>query len=126
MINSKTTRLLILVVAVPVAVAVLLYRLAEFDPAPLLEHVLSRSMPILPLKRYDRFLESTLHTTLRRDLYTRVAAIDGWIKLLHVADPADDKEKVKVENRAFTGGRPLGLAFGPDKQLIVAEAYKGP
>ncbi|KAJ4964153.1 hypothetical protein NE237_024092 [Protea cynaroides] len=137
MINSKTTKLLLWVVAVPVAAAVLLYRLAEFDPAPLPEHVLSRSPPILPPKRYDRFLESAERVgegllvgpeDLAYDAETGfiyTGCSDGWIKRLHIGDPADDKEKVKVENWAFTGGRPLGLTFGPDKQLIVADAYKG-
>ncbi|KAJ4963249.1 hypothetical protein NE237_023188 [Protea cynaroides] len=137
MSNSKTTTLLLLVVAAPVAVAVILYRLAEFDPAPLPEHVLSRSPPILPPKLYSGFLESTERVgegilvgpeDLAYDAETGfiyTGCSDGWIKRIYVADTADDKEKAKVENWAFTGGRPLGLAFGPDKQLIVADAYKG-
>ncbi|KAJ4963520.1 hypothetical protein NE237_023459 [Protea cynaroides] len=136
MTNSKTTTLLILVAA-PVAVAVILYRLTEFDPAPLPDYVLSRSPPILPPKLYDRFLEfaerigeglligpeDLAYDAETGFIYTGCS--DGWIKRLYVADTADDKEKAKVENWAFTGGRPLGLAFGPDKQLIVADAFKG-
>ncbi|XP_043700391.1 protein STRICTOSIDINE SYNTHASE-LIKE 6-like [Telopea speciosissima] len=140
MANSKTT-MLVLVVAAPVAVALLLYRLAEFDPASLPEHVLYRSPPVVPSKRYGRILESAervgegllpgpedlAYDSETGHIYTGCS--DGWIKRLHVADSAEEKEtaktQVEVENWAFTGGRPLGLAFGPDKQLIVADAYKG-
>ncbi|KAJ4964075.1 hypothetical protein NE237_024014 [Protea cynaroides] len=136
MTNSKRTTLLILMVAVPVAVAVVLSRLAEFDPAPLPEHLLSRSPATLPPNVYDRFLKSAERVgegflvgpeDLAYDAETGfiyTGCSDGWIKRLYVADSADDKEKAKVENWAFTGGRPLGLSFGPDKQLIVADAYK--
>ncbi|XP_042509243.1 protein STRICTOSIDINE SYNTHASE-LIKE 5-like, partial [Macadamia integrifolia] len=124
---SKTT----LAIA-PVAVAALLYRLVEFDPAPMPEEALSRS-PNVPANRYgvlgsaERIGEGLLPSNedLAYDadtglLYTGCS--DGWIKRFHVEDSA---EKVKVENWAYTGGRPLGLAFGPDKQLTVADADKG-
>ncbi|XP_043713634.1 protein STRICTOSIDINE SYNTHASE-LIKE 4-like [Telopea speciosissima] len=141
MANSNAPMLLVLVVAAPVAVAVLLYRLAEFDPASLPEHVLSRSPPIVPPSHYGRVLELAdrigegllpgpedfAYDAETGLLYTGCS--DGWIRRFHVTDSAEEKEKAKtqleIENWAFTGGRPLGLAFGPDKQLIVADGNKG-
>lgn len=47
-----------------------------------------------------------------------VATADGWIKKLYLKDGA-------VEDWKFVGGRPLGLALGPDGELIVANTHIG-
>ncbi|XP_077246812.1 protein STRICTOSIDINE SYNTHASE-LIKE 6-like isoform X2 [Tasmannia lanceolata] len=47
---------------------------------------------------------------------------DGWIKRVNIKE----SEPGLVENWVHVeGGRPLGLAFGSNKQLVVADAYKG-
>ncbi|KAJ4963738.1 hypothetical protein NE237_023677 [Protea cynaroides] len=110
---------------------VLLYRLVDSDLAPLSENVLSRSPPILPPRLHDRVLESAELVGDRLLVEPANLAYNAETRLIYTGctDLVDDKEKaknyVKVENWAFTGVQPLGLAFGPDKQLIVAYAYKG-
>lgn len=52
-------------------------------------------------------------------IYTGCA--DGWIKRVKVNESNSD---VTVENWVNTGGRPLGLAFGRNKEVIVADPEK--
>ncbi|KAF7809598.1 Protein STRICTOSIDINE SYNTHASE-LIKE 5 [Senna tora] len=53
-------------------------------------------------------------------IYT--GCMDGWIKRVTVNDSVVDSV---IESWVNTGGRPLGLAFANDAQLIVADSYKG-
>ncbi|KAH9298906.1 hypothetical protein KI387_030588, partial [Taxus chinensis] len=43
---------------------------------------------------------------------------DGWIKWVWIHGKGD---KQPVENRAFVGGQTLGVALGPNQELIVCE-----
>lgn len=52
-------------------------------------------------------------------IYTGCA--DGWIKRVKVNK---SNSHVTVENWVKTGGRPLGLAFGRNKEVIVADPQK--
>lgn len=54
-------------------------------------------------------------------LYTGCA--DGWIRRVKVPKEGETTWEA-AEDWAHVGGRPLGIAFGPDKQLFVASAYK--
>ncbi|XP_059064015.1 protein STRICTOSIDINE SYNTHASE-LIKE 7 isoform X1 [Cryptomeria japonica] len=47
---------------------------------------------------------------------------DGWIKRVWI-DGRDAEEQVEDWN--FVGGRPLGVAFGPNQEVIVCELTKG-
>ncbi|KAH9288937.1 hypothetical protein KI387_033054, partial [Taxus chinensis] len=47
---------------------------------------------------------------------------DGWIKRVWIDGKGD---KQRVENWAFVGGRPLGVALGPNQELIVCELTQG-
>eukprot|EP01018_Ginkgo_biloba_P021940 Gb_02716 [translate_table: standard] len=51
-------------------------------------------------------------------LYT--ACSDGWIKRILL-----DQAGLRVENWTYVGGRPLGLAFGPNEELIVCDPFQG-
>ena len=52
-------------------------------------------------------------------IYTGCA--DGWISRVNVNDSAADSV---VEKWVNTGGRPLGIAFGQNNELIVADPQK--
>ncbi|XP_058090688.1 protein STRICTOSIDINE SYNTHASE-LIKE 5-like [Magnolia sinica] len=117
---------------VPVAIAILLYRADRFDPAPLPDHGSwpSRAVPA----RNDRILkvaeklgdgllhgpEDMAYDAEAHVLYT--GCYDGWIKKVTLADVASS---VTVDNWVHVGGRPLGVALGLHKDLIVADANKG-
>ncbi|XP_077246809.1 protein STRICTOSIDINE SYNTHASE-LIKE 5-like isoform X1 [Tasmannia lanceolata] len=130
-ITSKWAGLLLLLVG-PITIALLLFRAEEFDPVPI-PNTSSRASLTVPA-RNDRVLrsiervgdgllpgpEDLAYDAEAHVLYTGCG--DGWIKRVTVSDSA---ESSKVENWVHVGGRPLGLAFGPDKQLFVANAYKG-
>eukprot|EP00262_Sarcandra_glabra_P000139 TRINITY_DN10227_c0_g1_i1.p1 TRINITY_DN10227_c0_g1~~TRINITY_DN10227_c0_g1_i1.p1 ORF type:complete len:375 (-),score=5.31 TRINITY_DN10227_c0_g1_i1:301-1425(-) len=122
---------LFLFLIVPIAVALFLYKADEFDPAPLPDLSSSFSLPV-PV-RNGRILKVTekvgegllpgpedfAYDAEARVLYT--GCQDGWIKRVALTESAS----ATVENWVNVGGRPLGLAFGADKQLFVADAYKG-
>ncbi|XP_031476803.1 protein STRICTOSIDINE SYNTHASE-LIKE 6-like [Nymphaea colorata] len=55
-------------------------------------------------------------------LYTGCA--DGWIKKVAVAS-GDGGRPPAVTNFSYVGGRPLGLAFTPQKELIVCDSPQG-
>ncbi|MQM18927.1 hypothetical protein Taro_051930 [Colocasia esculenta] len=51
---------------------------------------------------------------------------DGWVRRVQLGDlEGESPAAAAVEDWAYVGGRPLGVAFGPGKQLVVADAYKG-
>lgn len=118
----------------PIAVSLLIYRLDEFDAAQLPDHGLSWESVAVP-KHYDHVLsfterigegllsgpEDIAYDGDARVIYT--SCDDGWIK--RVTLPTKSAADAKVESWVHVGGRPLGLAFTPDKELIVAESNKG-
>ncbi|KAF8377718.1 hypothetical protein HHK36_031102 [Tetracentron sinense] len=122
---------LLLLVVAPVAMAVLFYRLDDFDPAPLpIQWLPSMVVP----KRNGHMLlgaeilglgllpgpEDLAYDAQSGVIYTGCA--DGWIKRVKVTESAAD---ATVENWVHVGGRPLGLVLGLDNQLLVADAEKG-
>lgn len=123
----------LLVLAVgPIGLAVLLYRADGFDPAPLPDHgpwpsrdvpMRNRHMLAVSERLGDGLLlgpEDLAYDAEEGVIYTGCG--DGWIKKVTVA--AGEDASVRVENWTYTGGRPLGVALGLDKQLIVADAFK--
>ncbi|XP_038974039.1 protein STRICTOSIDINE SYNTHASE-LIKE 5-like [Phoenix dactylifera] len=52
--------------------------------------------------------------------YLYTGCSDGWIRRVGLKDA-----ELKVEDWAFIGGRPLGLAMAPGGSLVVADSYKG-
>ncbi|OVA03005.1 Strictosidine synthase [Macleaya cordata] len=128
---------LLFLVVVPVVVAVVLYRVDEFDAASLPEFSLSWAS-VTVSKHNSRLLnvservgdgllpgpEDLAYDAESGFIYT--GCDDGWIKRVKLnTDESGGADHVKVENWVYVGGRPLGLAFGPDKQLVVAESVKG-
>lgn len=122
---------LLLVVVGPVVLAVLLFQTDGFDPAPIPDPSpwSSRAVPmsnrhILAVSERlgDGLLPGPEDLAYDADegvIYT--GCVDGWIKKVAVAG---EEATVTVENWAYVGGRPLGVALGVDKQLIVADSYK--
>lgn len=112
----------------PVVAAMLVYQLDSFDPAPLPIHELGQA-PVVVSLRNDRMLqgaellgvgelqgpEDIAYDPTANVVYT--GCHDGWIKRVRLSDSV-------VENFVNTHGRPLGLALGHNKEIIVADAYK--
>ncbi|PPD76111.1 hypothetical protein GOBAR_DD26976 [Gossypium barbadense] len=98
----------------PVVAAMLVYQLDSFDPAPLPIHELGEA-PVVVSLRNERMLQG--------------AELLGAGELQGPEDIAYDS----TANVVFTGChdgwikrvRPLGLALGHNKEIIVADAYKG-
>ncbi|CBI38403.3 unnamed protein product, partial [Vitis vinifera] len=126
--SSWPLGLLTLILA-PVAAAMLLYQLDPYDPAPVPIHEFSQQPMVVP-KLNSRMLQGSEMIGVGKLLgpediayhpdshliYTGCA--DGWVKRVTLNDSV-------VQNWAFTGGRPLGVALGRHGQLIVADAEKG-
>ncbi|KAI3980618.1 hypothetical protein MKX01_025183 [Papaver californicum] len=120
-------------IVIPVLIAVILYQVDEFDAGSLPKSTLSWK-PVKVSKHNDHILEASLrigegHLPGPEDLaydsetgFIYTGCNDGWIRRLKLTDTGSD---MKVEDWVYVGGRPLGIAFGPDKQLIVAESGKG-
>ncbi|RVW70729.1 Protein strictosidine synthase-like 4 [Vitis vinifera] len=125
--SSWPLGLLTLILA-PVAAAMLLYQLDPYHPAPVPIHEFSQQPMVVP-KHNSRMLQGSEMTGVGKLLgpediayhpdshliYTGCA--DGWVKRVTLNDSM-------VQNWAFTGGRPLGVALGRHGQLIVADAEK--
>ncbi|KAK4583761.1 hypothetical protein RGQ29_021757 [Quercus rubra] len=120
-------------VLVPVVAATLLYQLDSFDPAPLPPDELTRHVITVPARndhmlRVSEFVgvgnliapEDVAYDAKSGIIYTGCA--DGWISRVTVNDSAADSV---VEKWVNTGGRPLGIAFGHNNELIVADPEKG-
>ncbi|KAF8377716.1 hypothetical protein HHK36_031100 [Tetracentron sinense] len=129
--SSSLLHGLLLLVVTPVAIAVLLYRLDDFDPAPLpIQRLPSMVVPKLNgrMLQGSEILghgllpgpEDLAYDAESGVIYTGCA--DGWIKRVKVTESAAD---ATVENWVHVGGRPLGLVLGLDNQLLVADAEKG-
>ncbi|KAK9990028.1 hypothetical protein SO802_025013 [Lithocarpus litseifolius] len=120
-------------VLVPVIAAILLYQLDSFDPAPLPPSELTRHVITVPTQndhmlRVSEFVgvgnligpEDIAYDAKSGVIYTGCA--DGWISRVTVNDSAADSV---VEKWVNTGGRPLGIVFGHNNELIVADPEKG-
>lgn len=120
------------VIVLPVAVAALLYWLEPFDPVHLPAHELARPTFTVParnehMRRGSEVLaeghvagpEDLVYDAAARVIYT--GCEDGWIKRVTVNESVADSV---VENWVNTGGRPLGLVFGQNGELIVGDAEK--
>lgn len=129
---NLTSRFLgrLLLIFVPVVLAIILFQPPDFDPAPLPgDHSFADSIAVperhdLVLEASDRIGDGLLpgpedlaYDTEKGYLYTGCS--DGWIRRVGLKD-----EDLKVEDWAYVGGRPLGLALGPGGALVVAEPYK--
>ncbi|KAJ9703877.1 hypothetical protein PVL29_005241 [Vitis rotundifolia] len=123
--SSWPLGLLTLILA-PVAAAMLLYQLDPYDPAPVPIHEFSQQPMVVP-KLNSRMLQGSEMIGVGKLLgpediayhpdshliYTGCA--DGWVRRVTLNDSG-------VQNWAFTGGRPLGVALGRHGQLIIADA----
>ncbi|CAN6563460.1 unnamed protein product [Malus baccata var. baccata] len=130
---SWHSTLLLFSVLAPVAIALLIYQLDTLNPAPLPLHELTQPVAAAP-KRNAHMLkgsefvgagalvapEDVAYDPKSGLIYTGCA--DGWVKRVTLNESAADSV---VENWVFTGGRPLGLAHGADKEVYVADAEKG-
>lgn len=111
------------------ATAVLLYRLEPFDPAPFPIDELAAEAMVVPSSNGGMLEgsekvgagllagpEDIAYDPGSQVIYTGCG--DGRIVRVRVNDST-------VENWVNTGGRPLGLALGPNNEIIVADALKG-
>jgi hypothetical protein len=117
---------------VPVVAATILYQLDSFDPAPMPPDALTRHIIDVPA-RNDRMLEGSelvgvgdlkgpedvAYEPKSGVIYTGCA--DGWINRVTVNDSVSHSV---VEKWVYTGGRPLGIAFGRNNEVIVADGIK--
>ncbi|KAF8011348.1 hypothetical protein BT93_J1831 [Corymbia citriodora subsp. variegata] len=122
----------LLSILAPILAVIILFRREPFDPAPLPLHELPGTVSA-PLVN-GRVLrsaetvgagrvagpEDVAYDPASGVIY--VGCADGWVKRVKVSDSAGDST---VEDWVNTGGRPLGLAFGRDGELIVCDPYKG-
>ncbi|KAI3890621.1 hypothetical protein MKW92_036592 [Papaver armeniacum] len=119
---------------IPVLFAVILYQVDEFDAGSLPKSTLSW-IPVKVSKHNDHILEASHkigegHLPGPEDLaydseegFIYTSCNDGCIRRLKLT--TNSGSDLKVEDYVYVGGRPLGIAFGSDKQLIVAESDKG-
>ncbi|CAL9065446.1 protein STRICTOSIDINE SYNTHASE-LIKE 4-like [Musa acuminata AAA Group] len=121
----------LLLILVPIVISVVVNDPNGFDPAPLpADYSFSASLAVA--ERHDRILASSkrvgegrlpgpedlAYDKARGFLYTGCS--DGWIRRVSLKD-----EKMEVEDWAYVGGRPLGVALGPGGDLVVAESNNG-
>ena len=123
---------LFVTVLVPVVAVTILYQLDSFDPAPLPLSELNSHVITVPTRsdqmlRVSEFVglgnligpEDMAYDARSGVIYT--GCHDGWISRVTVNDSAADSV---VEKWVNTGGRPLGIAFGHNNELIVADPEK--
>lgn len=119
-------------IVLPVVVATVLYRLDPLEPVPIPVNEMNRSPLVAPTRNENmrRGAEAVAvgHVAGPEDLvYDAASGVlytgceDGWIKRVTLNELAPDSV---VENWVNTGGRPLGLAFQQNGELIVADADK--
>ncbi|KAG9443181.1 hypothetical protein H6P81_019035 [Aristolochia fimbriata] len=130
MARTTAGAFLLLAVAPAMLAAVLLLGAGDFDPVPIPDGFERETVPVPA--RNDRLLtgserlgegllpgpEDLAYDAHAGVIYTGCA--DGWVKRVFL-----DESPAKVENWVHVGGRPLGVAIGPDGGLVVAEPYKG-
>ncbi|KAJ8764009.1 hypothetical protein K2173_004885 [Erythroxylum novogranatense] len=121
-------------VVAPVFVAVIVYQLDSFDPAPFPLHEFTQPPLTAPAKNVrmlqgSEFVgfgklqapEDIAYDDKSGTIYT--GCVDGWIKRVKLNDSVVGDSA--VENLVNTGGRPLGVVLGPRNEVIVADANKG-
>ncbi|CAN4083550.1 unnamed protein product [Withania somnifera] len=130
MTSSLLSLPLFLSILIPVILGTLIYQLDSFDPVYYPIHVLSTDPPMLVAKRNNQMLhgaekigvdrllspEDVAYDSKKGVIYT--GCLDGWVRTITLNDS-------KVEDWVFTGGRPLGLALGRHREVIVADSNKG-
>jgi hypothetical protein len=127
--RSCLSTILLIIIAFPVALAAVLYRLELFEtvhiPSGKLPQRTATSPAVNPRMRIGSEVvaegkvhgpEDLAYDKRRRFIYT--GCEDGWIKRVTVNESAADSE---VETWVNTGGRPLGLALEKSGELIVAD-----
>ncbi|KAK2355444.1 Calcium-dependent phosphotriesterase superfamily protein [Trifolium repens] len=131
--GSCLSTILLIIIAFPVALAAVLYRLELFEtvhiPSGKLPQRTATSPAVNPRMRIGSEVvaegkvhgpEDLAYDKRRRFIYT--GCEDGWIKRVTVNESAADSE---VETWVNTGGRPLGLALEKSGELIVADGNLG-
>jgi hypothetical protein len=115
---------------IPVVAATILYQLDSFDPAHMPPEALNRHAIAVPA-RNNRMLKGSEFMGVgdlkgpedvayeSGVIYTGCA--DGWIKRVRVNDSVSHSVVDKWVN---TGGRPLGIAFGRNNEVIIADGVK--
>ncbi|CAK9148586.1 unnamed protein product [Ilex paraguariensis] len=125
---------ILLSLLVPVTIAVLVYQLDSFDPAPFPIHDLTHQKPMVVPRRNPRMLhgseeigvgqllgpEDVAYDPKSGMIYT--GCVDGWVKRVTVNQSAAE---TVVENWVNTGGRPLGIVLGHHDEVVIADADKG-
>ncbi|KAL0550621.1 hypothetical protein IC582_015143 [Cucumis melo] len=112
-----------------VAAAVVVYKLDPFDPAALPAEELSGEPAAVAacngrvLQGAERIGVGELAAAEDLAYHSELGLVytgdgDGWLKRVRLNDST-------VEKWAFTGGRPLGVALGPDGDVFIADADKG-
>lgn len=131
--NRLRTIAFLVAPVIPVVLAVLLYQLDSFDPAPYPPHVLTHGNLVAVPKRNAHILkgaekigvgkllepEDIAYDPKSGVIYTGCS--DGWIKRVTVNESAGDSV---VEDWVNTGGRPLGVVCGHHGDVIVADTDK--
>ncbi|XP_020093372.1 protein STRICTOSIDINE SYNTHASE-LIKE 5-like [Ananas comosus] len=130
----STLGLMSILFSIPIVLSVILYRSDDFDPVPLPGGDYFYSLPSVAVPEHrDQILrdservgegllpgpEDLAYDAENGLVYT--GCLDGWIRRVWLAG----KDELKVEDWVHIGGRPLGLAFAPDRSLVVADAHKG-
>ncbi|CAA6666705.1 unnamed protein product [Spirodela intermedia] len=120
-------------VAAAASVLVALYWSEDLEPAPLPGDYSDQTISVPEihsgiLKASEKVGEGLLpgpedlaYDAASGFLYT--SCVDGWVRRIKLRKEGETAKEV-VEDWAYVGGRPLGIAFGPDRQLLVASAYK--
>lgn len=120
-------------VAAPASVLVAVYRSEEVDPAPPPDDYSDGTITVPEVhssilkasKKIGEGLfpgpEDLAYDAASEFLYT--SCDDGWIRRIKLRKEGETAKK-GVEKWAYVGGRPLGLAIGPNRQLLVASADK--
>lgn len=124
----RLTKSCLLLFLAPVLLSATLYHLEPLEPAQLPLHELTQPQTAAPRvnsKLLDgaEFIgvgklvgpEDIAYDPISQLIYT--ACSDGWIKRVRVNDSV-------VEDWVFIGGRPLGIAFGLNNEIIVADPFK--
>ncbi|KFK34387.1 hypothetical protein AALP_AA5G138500 [Arabis alpina] len=129
-----SSRFLVFSTIIPLLISIVLYRLDTFDPAQIPSEAYDPPTTSNPPLYNDRFLtgaefigvghldkpEDIIYHPDSGLIYT--GCVDGWVKRVSLHESANESV---VEDWVNTGGRPLGIAFGLDGEVIVADADKG-
>ncbi|ERM96166.1 hypothetical protein AMTRI_Chr09g34270 [Amborella trichopoda] len=120
-----------LIAVAPVVIVVALWIVEPFDTSPIpdydpeIRHVREQNLRVArDLERVAEGLvmgpEDLAYDAQEGAVYVTTA--DGWVKKVEGVAYGGE---IAVRNLSFTGGRPLGVALGPSKEVFVCDAYKG-